>query len=69
METTTEIPFALARGSHPGASREQPQAAPGQIWVVLTLEQQQRVFQQLVSMCCHLVKGSSIQQEESDERR
>jgi hypothetical protein len=69
METMIEAPFALARGSHPRTSGEQVQTMPGQIWVVLTPEQQQRVFQQLVSVCCHMVKESSIQQEESDEQR
>ena len=68
METVTEITFALARGNHPG-SVEQTQMAPGQIWPGLTLEQQRRVFQQMVSICCHLVQENSIRQEESDEQR
>ena len=70
METMTKSPFALARGSHPATSREQAQIIPGQIWIVLTLERQQRVFQQLVSICCHLAERNSIQQEEEgDEQR
>jgi hypothetical protein len=69
METVTKIPFALARGNHPGSSVEQTQMVPGQIWVVLTLEQQRRVFQQMVSICCHLVQENNIRQEESDEQR
>jgi hypothetical protein len=69
MGAMNKIPFALARGSHPGPSVEQTQMAPEQIWVGLTLEQQRRVFQQLVSICCHLVQESSIRQEESDEQR
>jgi hypothetical protein len=69
MERMIEVPFAPARGRHVGVSREQAQMTPGRIWVVLTLEQQQRVFQQMVSICCHVAERSSIQQEENDEQR
>jgi hypothetical protein len=69
MDTITKRPFAPARGNHPEPTVEQAQMAPGQIWVVLTLEQQQRVFRQMVSICCHLVQENSIRQEESDEQR
>lgn len=69
MGTMIEASFAPTRGRQLGALREQAQTTPRQIGVGLTLEQQRKVVQQMVSMCCHLAEESSSQREEGDEQR
>lgn len=55
--TPSKVPRSTITG-------KQEQIAPGKIWDALTTQQQQQLYQRLVSICCHLSNGGRAEQQE-----